>query len=230
MTERLVLFDIDETMISLDGAGRRAIGRALQEKFGIEPGKITLRMSGKTDPQILSEILKAASLEEKDYRPKFAETFDLYLGLLQEEVARTTQYIVYPGVIELLETLSDNASAFLGLLTGNIEPGARIKLNRFDLNKYFPMGAYGSDSANRMDLPRIATDRARRHYGIDFAPSQVVVIGDSIYDVMCAKGYGARSIAVNTGVTPRRDLEEHEPDFLFDNLADTQALVSAIFT
>ncbi len=228
--ERLVLFDIDETMISSDGAGRRAIARALADMYGIDPSKVTLRMSGKTDPQILSEILKAAGMDEAEIKQNFDEMFELYISILQDEVNKTNRYIVHPGVVELLDKLAEHDLAYLGLLTGNIELGARIKLNRFDLNRYFPLGAYGSDSADRMDLPAIATHRAKEHYKKDFVPSQVVIIGDSIYDVMCAKGFGAKSIAVNTGVTSRSDLEREKPDFLFPNLADTHALLQAIFS
>jgi len=223
------LFDIDETMISSDGAGRRAIGRALCDTFGIDASKITLRMSGKTDPQILSEIFKAAELNEADFEHKKEEMFRVYLKLLQEEIKNAGYYIVHPGVYELLEALLEHEKGHLGLLTGNIEKGARLKLDRFDLNKYFPLGAYGSDSADRMELPDIATERAKSHYKIEFEPRQVVIIGDSIYDVLCAKGYGARSIAVNTGVTTRADLEEQRPDYLFDSLANTDDVIKAIF-
>ncbi|MBX3154044.1 HAD hydrolase-like protein [Candidatus Obscuribacterales bacterium] len=226
---RLVLFDIDETMISSDGAGRRAIGRALCDIFGIDTSKMTLRMSGKTDPQILSEILKLADKMEDDFEHLKEEMFRVYLTLLQEEINNAGYYIVHPGVYEILDALHAHETGYLGLLTGNIEDGARLKLNRFDLNKYFPLGAYGSDSANRNDLPHIATERARKHFNVEFKPEQVVIIGDSIYDVLCAKGYGARSIAVNTGATPKADLVEQNPDFLFDNLSDTKAVLDAIF-
>lgn len=226
---RLVLFDIDETMISSDGAGRRAIGRALCDTFGIDTSKMTLRMSGKTDPQILSEILKLADRLEEDFEHMKEEMFRVYLTILQEEIKNAGYYIVHPGIYEILDALESHERGYLGLLTGNIEEGARLKLNRFDLNKYFPLGAYGSDSANRMELPEIATERARKHFNVDFKPEEVVIIGDSIYDVLCAKGYGAKSIAVNTGVTTKADLEEQKPDFLFPDLSDTNAVLNAIF-
>lgn len=227
---RLILFDIDETMISSDGAGRRAIGRALADLFEIDPSKITMRMSGRTDPQILSEIFKAAGKDEKEFEARRDEMFDHYISILGEEIKKANRYIIHEGVVELLDALEVHERAYLGLLTGNIERGARMKLERFDLNKYFPMGAYGSDSGDRMELPEIATTRARAHYNVEFDPEQVVIVGDSIYDVLCAKGYGAKSIAVNTGVTSRQELEETDPDHLFDTLKDTRALVDAIFS
>lgn len=230
--ERLVLFDIDETITSSDGAGRRAIGRALCDIYGIDASKITVSMSGKTDPQILREIFKASEKSDEEIDEllnRKEEMFEIYLGLLEEEIKNAKYFIMHEGVVELLDSLTVHDHGYLGLLTGNIERGARMKLDQFGLNKYFPLGAYGSDHANRMELPEIATLRAREHFKVHFRPDQVVIIGDSIYDVLCAKGYGAKSIAVNTGKTSRTDLEEQKPDYLFDSLADTNAVMEAIF-
>ncbi|MDZ4832997.1 MAG: HAD family hydrolase [Candidatus Melainabacteria bacterium] len=230
--ERLVLFDIDETITASDGAGRRAIGRALNDIYGIDASKITLSMSGKTDPQILREIFKAVEKNDEEIDEMLGrkdEMFNIYLDLLEEELKNAKYFIVHQGVVELLESLSAHSNGYLGLLTGNIERGARLKLEQFGLNKYFPLGAYGSDHASRNELPAIATLRAKEHFKVDFRPEQVVIIGDSIYDVLCAKGYGARSIAVNTGKTSKADLEEQKPDYLFANLTDTHAVIEAIF-
>lgn len=226
--QRLVLFDIDETMISSDGAGRRAIGKALMDLFGVKPESITVSMSGKTDPQILSEILRAAEMSEEEIQSRLSEMFELYISILKEELKKCNRYIMHKGVPEILEILHKHDDVCLGLLTGNIETGARMKLDIFDLNRYFPIGAYGSDSADRMELPHVANLRAKDHYGVQFRPEQLVIIGDSIYDVMCAKGYGARCIAVNTGVTRREELEEQKPDYLFATLEDAPVVLNAI--
>ncbi|MBZ0187282.1 MAG: HAD hydrolase-like protein [Candidatus Obscuribacterales bacterium] len=226
--QRLILFDIDETMISSDGAGRRAIGKALASRFDVKPGSIKLSMSGRTDPQILTEILRAAGLSDQEIEKRMDEVLQIYLGLLQAEIDNSQSYIIHHGVREILEALNSHGQTHLGLLTGNVEQGARMKLNRFDLNGYFPIGAYGSDSADRMLLPEIGLKRGQAYYNINFRPEQVVIIGDSIYDVLCAKGFGARSIAVNTGVTARAALEKQEPDYLFSSLADTSAVLKAI--
>lgn len=226
--QRLVLFDIDETMISSDGAGRRAIGRALMDLFGVKPEMITVSMSGKTDPQILSEILRAAQMSEEEIQSRLSDMFELYISILKEELKKCNRYIMHKGIPEILEILDKHDEVCLGLLTGNIETGARLKLDIFDLNRYFPIGAYGSDSADRMELPHVANLRAKDHYGVMFRPDQLVIIGDSIYDVMCAKGYGARSIAVNTGVTQREALEEQDPDYLFATLEDSSEVLKAI--
>ena len=227
--KRLVLFDIDETMISSDGAGRRAIARVLNEHYGVPEEAMKIPMSGKTDPQILREIFRSCG-KEQTFEGATTEILDLYLGVLEEEIQRSRYYIVHEGVLELLEQLVAEEKAYLGLLTGNIQRGAHMKLHRFDLVKYFAIGAYGSDSHNRLDLPKVAHDRALDHFGIDFAPDEIVIIGDAVNDVLCAKGYGAISIAVNTGKTSWAELEEQKPDFLFQSLKDTEQLMGAIFS
>ncbi|MBC7997795.1 MAG: HAD hydrolase-like protein [Leptolyngbya sp.] len=228
MPKKLVLFDIDETMISSDGAGRRAIGDTLKDMYGISPDALNLSMSGKTDPQILTEILTASGFSDQDIRKDLSALIEAYLIHLDREIKETEHYIVHDGVREILAALAAVEGAYLGLLTGNVERGARMKLARFDLNSHFPLGAYGSDSASRLDLPHVAKTRADKHFNAVFAPEEIVVVGDSIYDVLCAKHYGSVSLAVNTGKTPMADLVAQEPDHLFATLADTDAVLKAI--
>lgn len=228
MPKKLVLFDIDETMISSDGAGRRAIGATLKDMYDISPEALNIPMSGKTDPQILTEILSASGFSESEIRKDLEALIEAYLIHLEREIKLAQYYIVHDGVREILAALSAVEEAFLGLLTGNVERGARMKLERFDLNSHFPLGAYGSDSASRLDLPHVAKVRADKHFNTEFAPEEIVVVGDSIYDVLCAKHYGAVSLAVNTGKTPMADLVAQEPDHLFATLADTNAVLKAI--
>ncbi len=113
-------------------------------------------------------------------------------------------------------------------MTGNLEKGARIKLERFNLNRFFPIGAYGCDSASRLDLPAIAHKRAQEHYNISLTPAQIVIIGDAENDVLCAKHYGAISLAVNTGTTSWQELSALEPHYLFPSLKDTSQILAAI--
>lgn len=228
--KKLVLFDIDETLISSDGAGRRAIGKALANIFDCDLSKIKVSMSGKTDPQILTEILSAGSISKEEIEDRMDEILEIYISLLQEQINASNHYKIHVGIPEILEILNGDSNTCLGLLTGNIETGARMKLNRFDLNRYFPIGAYGSDSGNRMDLPEIATNRGIEFYEMEFSADQVVIIGDSIYDVRCAKGFGAKSIAVNTGVTKKQMLEDENPDHLFEDLSHTKKVLEAILS
>ncbi|MCC6980422.1 MAG: HAD family hydrolase [Candidatus Melainabacteria bacterium] len=229
MQKRLVLFDIDETMITSDGAGRRAISRVLKDRYDIDPASIKLSMSGKTDPQILGEIMREAGFTDQEIEGAVPRLIDEYLVHLETEIQQTKHYIVHDGVPEILAALAATEGAFLGLLTGNVERGARMKLERFQLNHHFPLGAYGSDSASRLDLPHVAKQRADVHFKTSFEPKEIVVIGDSIYDVLCAKHYGAVSLAVNSGRTTREELEAQNPDHLFASLADTQSVLKAIF-
>jgi len=229
MLKRLVLFDIDETMITSDGAGRRAISKVLKDRYDIDPATIKLSMSGKTDPQILGEILSEAGFSDKEIKDSVPALIEEYLVHLDTEMRGTKNYIVHDGVPEILAALATMEGAFLGLLTGNVERGARMKLERFKLNHHFPLGAYGSDSASRLDLPHVAKQRADAHFRTTFEPQEIVVIGDSIYDVLCAKHYGAVSLAVNSGRTTREELEAQNPDHLFASLADTESVLKAIF-
>jgi phosphoglycolate phosphatase len=227
--KRLVLFDIDETMISSDGAGKRAIARVLNQHYQVPEEAMRISMSGKTDPQILREIFSGCGKEDA-FENCTEHIFELYLGVLEEEIEKARYYIIHEGVVELLEALLADERAYLGLLTGNIERGAHMKLQRFDLLKYFPIGAFGSDSADRLDLPAIAAKRAHGHFDIKFAPSEVVIIGDAVNDIRCAKGYGAVSIAVNTGRTTWAELQEQNPDYLLRSLKDTQHVLELIFS
>lgn len=226
--KRLVLFDIDETMISSDGAGRRALSRAFKEKHNIDSAFENHSMSGKTDPQIVLEIFESLGHERTWAQKQIDELLECYLGHLDEEIAGAGNYIMHEGVVALLDSLVNHQDCYIGLLTGNVERGARKKLARFNLNHYFAIGAYGCDSANRLDLPAFAVKRAREHFQADFAPRQVVIIGDSVNDIACAHGYGARALAVNTGKTSWQDLAEQKPHKLFKNLADTDAVLESI--
>ncbi len=218
-------------MISSDGAGRRAITRALRAHHDdIPESALQINMSGKTDPQIISEILALANKTDLDNGQLQTQFIEPYLKILAEEIEASEHYIVHEGILRLLEELDKHPDAYLGLLTGNVETGARMKLERFDLNKYFVIGAYGSDSANRLDLPAVATRRAEQHFREDFTPEQVVIIGDSVNDIKCAQHFGAKCIAVNTGKTAWEDLESLQPDHLFKTLAATDIVVTAIFS
>jgi phosphoglycolate phosphatase len=225
---RLVLFDIDETMISSDGAGRRALAKAFKEKHNIDESAVSVPMSGKTDPQIIMEIFTALGHDQNWAKNQVNELIECYLGYLDQELAGAGQYIMHEGVLEILDVLETHPHCHLGLLTGNVERGARKKLERFKLNRFFEIGAYGCDSANRLDLPEFAVKRAESHFETKFVPQQVVIIGDSVNDIACAHGYGARALAVNTGRTSWDDLAGHKPHTLLKNLADTQTVLKAI--
>jgi phosphoglycolate phosphatase len=154
---------------------------------------------------------------------------EIYLEFLDEEIPASKNYIVHSGVPALLDRLSLEPNAYLGLLTGNVERGARKKLKQFDLNKYFDIGAYGSDSASRLDLPAVAVGRALNHFGKQFSPEEVVIVGDSVNDIACAHHFGATALIANTGRTTWDELKAHNPRYLFKDLANVDQVMAAIF-
>jgi len=227
--KRLVLFDIDETIMRSDGAGRRAVTTALHVLLGVPAEAVKVVMSGKTDPQIMHEILTNAGYPEEEQEKRVEELIERYLIALESEIASGDRYKLHLGASELIAALHEREDVELGLLTGNVERGARMKLSKFDLNRYFPIGAYGSDSRDRLKLPAIAHKRAQDHYGQPFELDEIVIIGDAENDILCAKGYGVVSLAVNTGRTSKAELEALSPDHLFATLEDTETILAAIF-
>ena len=133
-----------------------------------------------------------------------------------------------PGIPQLLARLAEEPRVTLALLTGNLERGARLKLEPPGFNRYFPFGAFGSDSEDRYRLPRVAVDRARERTGRAFAGKSVVIVGDSIHDVACGRSLGVRAVAVATGITSPERLAAERPDVLMTDFADTERAVEAI--
>jgi phosphoglycolate phosphatase-like HAD superfamily hydrolase len=226
MHKRLLLFDIDGTLMHSGGAGARALTRALFEVFGLKDALAGVRLNGQTDPQIVTDALSRAGLLADDERRTQLEA--LYLTYLAREIVTSERACLMPGVHALLDHLAGRCDVILGLLSGNIEPGARIKLSRFDLNRYFSCGGFGSDSHVRRDLVPIALERARHLHGVRLTPKDVVVVGDTERDVDCGRHAGARTLAVATGCVAESVLREAGPDMFFANLADTERVAAAL--
>jgi phosphoglycolate phosphatase-like HAD superfamily hydrolase len=225
---RLVLFDIDGTLLTTGRAARDAFADALVEVYGYDGDVDRYDFSGRTDPQIASMILRDTGLSDDAISASLPQLWAHYLGGLARNVPGRAR--VLPGVVPLLEALAADERAMLALLTGNIEPGARLKLGDAGLNDYFPFGAFGSDSAKREELPPIAAARAHARSGRRFDGRDIVIIGDSIYDVRCGVPHAARTVAVASGKTPRAMLAAEKPDFLFDSAEDTTALLDVILS
>ncbi len=198
---KLVLFDIDGTLLWTDGAGRSAIRGALLAEMGLTGPIDRFRFDGKTDPQIVTELLVAAGHPEPAAARCVDQVCRRYAGLLSAELRKRSGSIrLFPGVPELLNGIDARSGALLGLLTGNIADGARLKLEAAGLDPArFRVGAYGSDAPNRDALPRIAMDRAARLVNGRFEGEDVVIIGDTPADMTCGRNVGARAIGVATG-------------------------------
>ena len=224
---KLVLFDIDGTILWSDGAGRRAMTTALEEIIG-GSGPDGYRYDGRTDPQIAREIMRHEGVEEARIDALIPVLLERYLTLLTTEL-RTRTLRLFPGVVELVERLEQERGIIPGLLTGNIRAGAEMKLTAAGLDTArFRVGAYGSDHADRPELPAIAQRRARESLGAEVAGRDIFVIGDTPMDIACGRGIGARAIAVATGFYGVDELAEHEPAAVFPTLADTDAVMAVI--
>ena len=226
---RLALFDIDGTLLLSDGAGRRAIHRALLEVFG-GVGPEDHRFDGKTDPQIVRELMRHEGHDDAHIDSRMERLLERYVTYLTEEMADPRHDPqVLPGVIPLLEALHVRDDVVLGLLTGNLFEGARVKLAGVGIDPdLFVVGAFGSDHENRPELPAIALARANDQLGLDLGGGDVVVIGDTPADVTCGRGIGARAIGVATGRFSTGELAEYGAMAAFVDLSDTPAVVRAI--
>jgi phosphoglycolate phosphatase len=226
---RLVLFDVDGTLLWTDGAGRRAIHVALTELFG-STGPADYWFDGKTDRQIVRDLMRREGHGDPDIDARMEALFERYVARLHEELKASGDTArPLPGVPVLLDALEARDDIVLGLLTGNLVEGARAKLRAVGIDpRRFRVGAFGSDHEHRPALPAIAQRRARETLGLDVAGRDVVVIGDTPADIECARAVDARAIGVATGRYSVEELRRHGPVAVFADLTDTTAVVHAI--
>lgn len=228
---RLVLFDIDGTLLLSGGAGRRAILRAIDDEAGISAEQVeAVRFDGKTDPQIVRELFAAGGRAEECDLARIERVIARYLDYLDAELAtHGHRATVMPGVEPLLDSLAADRQVVLGLLTGNVNRGADIKLRAVGIDPdRFLLGAYGSDHGTRSALPPIAVQRAEPMFGRLVSGHEVVIIGDTPDDVTCGQGVGARAIGVATGSFSARELAQAGAFAVFDDLSDTGAVHAVI--
>lgn len=225
----LVLFDIDGTMLLAHGAGRRSVHQAMVDVFGAT-GPQHHPFDGKTDPQIVHELGTMAGIAERVIHERMTVALDTYYGYLAADITGTPDTVqLLPGVTSLLDALEARTDVMLGLLTGNIEPGAALKLRAVDIApERFVVGAYGSDAPSRPALPAIAQSRAAAWLGKEIPGSRIVIIGDTPHDLTCGREIGARAIGVETGRFRAADLHPYQPLAVFPDLTDTSAVVAAI--
>jgi phosphoglycolate phosphatase len=252
---RLVLFDIDCTLLDAHGAGGRAIVGAVREVYGVvgdlgdytfhgrtdpgivrdlaelwgagDPEAIVGRYEGETQPQVVHDLAERLGAPDDTIDALTGACISRYVELLAGEVARG-QVEVLPGVKELVTALAADRRALVGLLTGNVLEGARIKLLPTGLYSLFKVGAYGSDSPSRAALPPVAVERAERLTGRRFAGKEIVIIGDTPADVECGAALGVKAIAVATGRHSLTELAGYAPDHVFEDLGDWRAAYEAI--
>jgi phosphoglycolate phosphatase-like HAD superfamily hydrolase len=227
---RLVLFDIDGTILIARGAGRRALAAALRDVYGTAGDIDGYDLRGQTDPRIVLDVMEGAGLEREAVRERLDDCFEAYARGLAAEIGDGGNVVTLPGIGDLVRRLHGDARVLLGLLTGNIEAGARIKLGPTGLLPYFRLGAYGSDHLDRRQLPSLAARRAHALVGVPFAAGEVLVIGDTPRDIECARHFGAVAVAVATGQYSREALEAERPDLLFSNFADVEDALAKLLS
>jgi len=223
--KKLILWDIDGTLITSGGAGERALLAALKAGFGVDGSLDWLEYSGRTDAWIAHEVLRHYGLPDT---PKNIQHYlESYLSALLAAMPNPRARL-HPGILTLLETLHHRADLAQGLLTGNLQRGARIKLEQFSVWHYFEFGAFADDSSQRNDLGPHALRRARERHGLEFPPQRVFIIGDTPWDIECGKVIGANTIAVATGSFSVEQLRAHAPTAVFADFNDTEAFIRAI--
>jgi phosphoglycolate phosphatase-like HAD superfamily hydrolase len=221
----LLLFDIDGTLITSGGAGEGALNDAMQERFGVANGLGDINVAGATDSRITRCMLEhhgiAATAEN------VTALLDSYLHHLKRRLPLHPGRLL-PGIVKLLDLLKGRPDCILALLTGNVVRGAEIKLGHYGVWDYFEFGAFADDHHDRNKLGHFARARALERHGVEFPPEHIYIIGDTPRDIECGMAIGAKTVAIATGKYSREELSECIPDFLFDDLSDTEAVMRAL--
>ena len=225
---RVFLFDVDGTLIWAHGAGRRSLNKAMAAVYGVAPAHDDYDTRGKTDPRIVYDLMHMAGVPDDVIYARLQSCFETYVGLLEELIDDGHPVEAMPGIPELVGVLSARGDSLVGLLTGNIESGARAKLRPTGLLPLFSVSAYGSDDADRRQLPAVARERVRALTGLDIPYKQTLIIGDTPLDVDCARACGAKAVAVATGQHSYGELESCSPDLLFKDFSDVTAALHAL--
>ena len=222
---KLILFDIDGTLLTSGGAGERALRLGLKDRFGIDDDLKDIEIAGRTDSGIARQLMRKHQLPET--AENFTRFYDGYLHFLPTMLPETNGRLL-PGVIPLLDALKARPDVVLGLLTGNLERGAEIKLTHYGVWHYFEFGAYADDHHDRNELGRFACARAAEKHGREFATDHIYVLGDTPHDIACARAFGARAIAIATGSFTVQQLAESQADAIFEDLSDLPRVLSAL--
>jgi phosphoglycolate phosphatase-like HAD superfamily hydrolase len=225
---RLALFDIDGTLLREGLAPKLAFARALRETFDTTGPIGGFRFAGMTDPQCVAEIMRLAGISEEIILERRGACLDRYVTHLSSEMRNHDGAKLFPGVREVLDRLSGREDVLVGLLTGNVQRGAMLKLGRFKLGGFFQFGAFGDDHEDRCELARIALEKAGRITGRPVRGEEATVIGDTPRDVACARAIGARAVIVATGLVSREELQAAKPDIILDSFEDVEGTLQAI--
>src|SRR5256712_2769029 len=223
--QRLLLFDIDGTLIHSGGAGVHALKSAFTERFGIIDDLHDIEIAGMTDSGIVVSILNKHKIPATN--ENISAFLDSYVHFLSLELPRRRGKLL-PGVLELLQRLKSRRHLVLALLTGNVSRGAQLKLEHYGVWHFFEFGAFADDHLDRNRLGRFARTRAKERHGCEFAASEIDVIGDTPRDIACGNAFGALTIAVASGTWSRDQLAKYQPDFLTDDLSNVKGIIDTL--
>jgi phosphoglycolate phosphatase-like HAD superfamily hydrolase len=225
---KLLLFDIDGTLIRSQGAGRETLAYALEQVFGATGPLADYHMSGKTDPRIVMDLMTAVGFSAAEITVKLPQVYE-HMATKGREIFPQRDMHACPGVPELLTALKAHESVVLGLLTGNAQLTAPMKLNAAGIDPaQFKVGVYGSDALDRNLLPAIGIERANQLTRHEFSGYNTVIIGDTPADILCARAGKVTAVAVASGWHSAATLAQYQPDHLFENLTDTQTVLEVL--
>lgn len=224
---RILLFDIDGTLLTADGAGRRALSRAFRDVCGRSDAIEGIDFRGMTDALIIEQALSAAPNSSEDC--DIHQVYSVYLRSLEQELAGLHSARALPGVVPLLKALHARSEPLaIGLGTGNIEAAATMKLGKVGLSQYFKFGGFGSDHRIRSELIRIGAARGCLQLGRELSECEVVVIGDTVHDIDAALAIGARSVGVATSGKSPQELLSRGASHAFETLEDPSVLAALL--
>jgi phosphoglycolate phosphatase-like HAD superfamily hydrolase len=217
---RLILFDIDGTLLLTGGAGKAAFDRAFLQLYQIDNAWREIHPDGRTDPSLIAELFEK-NLGRRPSPQEEIRIRESYTECMAQTLQDAPRFRLMPGVERLIPQLSERGGVTLGLATGNFEETAYLKLKRAGLGQFFPFGGFGSDFSDRLQLTRVALHRGYQRAGASIPPEDCFLVGDTIHDIRCGKLLGLTTVAVATGSTTKGDLAKHRPDFLLDSLEIT---------
>lgn len=221
---KLLLFDIDGTLLTSGGAGEKALSLAVKDCFGVEDDLADVEIAGRTDSGIARQIFEKHGQEAT--ADNLAAFYDMYLRHLEQELPQRPGQVL-PGIVEVLESLQHRDDVAVGLLTGNLSRGAELKLTHYGVWDFFEFGAFADDHHDRNELGPFARKRAGEKYG-EFAPEDIYVIGDTPHDVACGRAIGAQTVALATGRYSADDLRACGADFVFDDLSNITPFIESL--
>jgi phosphoglycolate phosphatase-like HAD superfamily hydrolase len=223
--KRLLLFDIDSTLVSTMGAGIQSLKIVIKNLYGADDALHDIEIAGKTDRNIAADILRKYYVDPTNENvSRFLDEYVSHLARLLPELHGK----ILPGISEILPRMKSKSNRVLALLTGNVERGAKLKLERYGLWDFFEFGAFADDHDDRNQLGKFARQRAAEKHGHEFDAAQIDVIGDTGHDVACGKAFGARTIAVATGSWSVERLRATQPDFLFADFKNVNEIIDTL--